>query len=120
MGNEPGMVAMPGPQVATVFVAEHPESRWEEIGPNLLHDTVTYKSWQRAGQRSAIDSDASTVDELRESGIFEILTPADAVEHARSTGQLLFHPMCGGIPPALAWRACGWPKPRSCPSSDER
>ena len=105
VGNEPGTVAMPPPQFSTVFVAEDPDEGWERIGPHLLHDTVTYKAWQRAGQRSAVESDAETVESLRESGLFRILTPEECVEHTVRTETLLLHPMCGGIPPDVAWES---------------
>ena len=105
VGKEPGMVAMPPPEYSTVFVAEDPDDGWERLGPHLLHDTVAYKSWQRAGQRSAVESDASTVEELRAGGLFRILTPAECIEHAQRTKALALHPMCGGIPPDVAWES---------------
>jgi alkanesulfonate monooxygenase SsuD/methylene tetrahydromethanopterin reductase-like flavin-dependent oxidoreductase (luciferase family) len=105
LGHEPGLVAMPPGAVSMVFVSKDPDALWDEIGPNLLHDTTSYKGWQRKGQRSAVESDASTVEELRAGGLFEILTPDETLQHARTTGALLLHPMCGGIPPEVAWES---------------
>jgi hypothetical protein len=46
---------------------------------------------------------ASSVEELRAAeGIYRILTPDQAVDHIRAKGIWVTHPLCGGIPPALA------------------
>jgi hypothetical protein len=45
------------------------------------------------------------VAELRaENGPYRIFTPDEAVAYARARGPLLLQPLCGGLPPALAWK----------------
>ncbi len=104
-GFEPGMCIMPSPEVANVFVAEDPDALWAEIGDNLLYDTATYASWQRAGQRSAVHREVATVDELRADGLFRILTPDECISFAKEGQVFVFHPLCGGISPDTAWRS---------------
>ena len=49
-------------------------------------------------------STAESVDALRaERGPYRIFTPEEAVGHVRKHGVLLLQPLCGGIPPAVAW-----------------
>lgn len=89
-----------------VWVSEDPDRTWAEIGPHLLHDAITYASWQPAGQRSAVHSDARSVEELRAEGKYLVLTPDECIERARVQGPLaatVLFPLCGGIPPDIAW-----------------
>ena len=89
-----------------VWVSEDPDRSWAEIGRHLLHDATVYASWQPAGQRSAVHSNAKSVDQLRAEGKYRILTPDDCIERARARGPgaaTVLFPLCGGIPPDLAW-----------------
>jgi alkanesulfonate monooxygenase SsuD/methylene tetrahydromethanopterin reductase-like flavin-dependent oxidoreductase (luciferase family) len=105
-GLAPGMFVNPPPGFPTTcFVAEDLDRAWREIGPHLLHDARSYAEW--LGEASAAaKSTATTVDELRaENGAYRILTPEQAVESIRTYGAFVTKPLCGGIPPALAWRS---------------
>jgi hypothetical protein len=89
-----------------VWVSDDPDRTWAEIGPHLLYDATVYASWQPEGQRSAVHSDAKTVAALRAEGKYLILTPDECVERARAQGAFaatVLFPLCGGIPPKLAW-----------------
>lgn len=105
LGRQPGMVAMPsGP--GTLFVSEDPDRTWAEIGSYLLHDAMTYFSWQRPENRSHVSSSATTVEELRAEGVYRVLTPEQCIEVAREIGPfggLTHHPLCGGLPPEHGW-----------------
>jgi alkanesulfonate monooxygenase SsuD/methylene tetrahydromethanopterin reductase-like flavin-dependent oxidoreductase (luciferase family) len=107
LGKAPGLVLAPSKlQPGTVFVAEDPDRAWNEIGSYLLHDAVTYKSWQTPDIRSSVSSGASTVDELRAEGIYQVLTPDACIELARELGAfgaITHHPLCGATPPELGW-----------------
>jgi hypothetical protein len=47
---------------------------------------------------------ADTVDELRSAqGPYVVMTIDDAVAQIRSGAGLQLHPLCGGMPPDLAW-----------------
>ncbi len=107
LGNEPGMCLAPSPdQPGMVVVSEDPDKTWAEIGPYLLADAATYKDWQTSDTHSMVQSAATTIDELRAEGIYRVLTPDEVVALAELLGDLggiVFHPLCGGAPPDLAW-----------------
>jgi alkanesulfonate monooxygenase SsuD/methylene tetrahydromethanopterin reductase-like flavin-dependent oxidoreductase (luciferase family) len=107
LGVKGGFVLSPG-EPATTFVAKDPERAWQALGRHLLHDAVTYASWQRPEQRSYQHSRATTVEALRAEGKYRILTPPQCVELARQQGPLctfVHAPLCGGAPPELGWES---------------
>ncbi|MEY2433067.1 MAG: hypothetical protein QOC92_2792 [Acidimicrobiaceae bacterium] len=103
-GRTPGHLMLPSPgDPMTVFVADDVDCAWDEVGPYLLHDAVTYAEWNDDAEIASI-SHGKTVDELRvEGGAHRIFTVDEAVEHIRAKGILPLHPLCGGLPPDLAW-----------------
>jgi alkanesulfonate monooxygenase SsuD/methylene tetrahydromethanopterin reductase-like flavin-dependent oxidoreductase (luciferase family) len=107
LGKAPGLVLAPSPrQPGTLVVAEDPDRAWQEVGPYLLHDAMVYNSWQTADIRSSVKSGATTIDELRAEGVYQILTPDECVAIADELGPfgaLTHHPLCGGTPAELAW-----------------
>jgi alkanesulfonate monooxygenase SsuD/methylene tetrahydromethanopterin reductase-like flavin-dependent oxidoreductase (luciferase family) len=101
-----GMCIMPPPNIRMLFVADDPERAWWEMGPHLLHEAMTYHGWQTADVRSAAHSVATTVEQLRQEGKYEILTPEAVVDELRQAGDgalVNLHPLCGGIPVETAW-----------------
>jgi hypothetical protein len=103
-GRAPGLFIDPPPgTVTSAFVAEDVDAAWERVGPHLLHDARAYAEW--LGEGGAVSkSAASSVAELRaENGPYRIFTPEEAIAYVRARGVLLLHPLCGGLPPALAW-----------------
>jgi alkanesulfonate monooxygenase SsuD/methylene tetrahydromethanopterin reductase-like flavin-dependent oxidoreductase (luciferase family) len=103
-GRTPGLfLDPPADTVTSAFVAEDADAAWERLGPYLLHDARTYAAWL-GESGSASKSRATSVAELRaERGPYRIFSPGEAVTHVRRHGVLLLHPLCGGIPPSLAW-----------------
>ena len=91
--------------VTSAFVAEDPDRAWSELGPHLLHDARMYAGWLRDAV-SVSKSTATSVAELRaQHGAYRIFTPDEAVAYVRANGPLLLQPLCGGLPPELAWRS---------------
>jgi hypothetical protein len=73
------------------------------MGPYLLHDARMYTSWL-SGAAAAVRTAATSVDEQRaERGAYRIFTVEEAVEYVRKHGVLVAQPLCGGLPPDLAW-----------------
>jgi alkanesulfonate monooxygenase SsuD/methylene tetrahydromethanopterin reductase-like flavin-dependent oxidoreductase (luciferase family) len=103
-GRAPGaFIHPPEGTVTSAFVAEDVEHAWAQLGPHLLHDAQMYAAWL-GGEDAVSRSRAASVAELRaEGGPYRIFTPEEAAAHVRRSGLLLMHPLCGGIPPALAW-----------------
>jgi alkanesulfonate monooxygenase SsuD/methylene tetrahydromethanopterin reductase-like flavin-dependent oxidoreductase (luciferase family) len=103
-GPDPG--AYLGGDATVTILAADPDATWAAIAPYALHEANAYGSWAAAagadtGYRGAVDA-----DELRASGQYKVLTPDEllaGLAEAGPFGFALFHPMLGGIPPALAW-----------------
>lgn len=89
--------------VAMVHLVDDPDRAWAELGQHFWLEASTYQSWQPPGQTSAVHSQASDIDGLREEGIYQFLTPEQAIERIRRTGGLALHPLCGGMPIDSAW-----------------
>ncbi len=105
VGNPAGMTM--GPEEGaptTVFVTENLDQGWAQYGPYMLHDATSYREWMGEDNNSASLSQASTISELRdENGPYRIVTPEEAVALISQYHRLSLQPLCGGIPPDLAW-----------------
>jgi alkanesulfonate monooxygenase SsuD/methylene tetrahydromethanopterin reductase-like flavin-dependent oxidoreductase (luciferase family) len=104
VGFAGGWVLMPaGP--GFLHVSEDPERDWDRIAPYALYEAQTYHAWQTPGQRSQTDVDATTLDELKRSEAYRVVTPDECVALAEEAGTLVFHPLMGGMPPELGWES---------------
>ncbi|MBW2270361.1 MAG: LLM class flavin-dependent oxidoreductase [Deltaproteobacteria bacterium] len=91
-----------------IWCSNDPDRTWAQIGKYLLHDVLSYASWQRPGEESAVYSPARDIDELRAEGRYRILTPDECVARAKELGEkadFAHFPLCGGTPPDLAWES---------------
>ena len=98
-----GFYMSPSSDFASVHVAEEPDRVWRDLGGHFLHEATKYAAWQTPDIKSAVHSHASTVDELRAEGIYQVLTPEQAVERATTRGELYLHPLVGGMPIDEGW-----------------
>jgi alkanesulfonate monooxygenase SsuD/methylene tetrahydromethanopterin reductase-like flavin-dependent oxidoreductase (luciferase family) len=102
-----GFAMAPPASFFHVFFADDVEQGWTEMGEHLLHEAVTYSSWQTSDIKSSAHSHATTVAELREEGLYRVMSPAEAVDEAAAAGDFAMfsmHPLCGGMPIELAWK----------------
>jgi len=97
-----GFVALPGGP-GFVHVTHDPAGDWERIGPYALYDAQTYHAWQTPDQRSEVHVDAANLDDLKKSGVYEVVTPDQCVAIAEKYGRVILHPLMGGLPTELAW-----------------
>lgn len=104
-GHEPGVVQLPAPNTPTaVFVADDVDRGWDELGPFLLHDALTAASYRHGDDTVASISRAETVAALRQAGgPYQILSVDEAAGYLRGGRLLPLHPLCGGLPPDVAW-----------------
>ncbi|MGW1227138.1 LLM class flavin-dependent oxidoreductase [Streptomyces sp. NPDC001478] len=100
-----GFCMMPSAETPLLHVSEDPDRAWETYGKHFLHEARTYASWQSQDIHSAVRSAATTVDGLREEGVYRIVTPDACAELAARLGSLVLHPLCGGMPPEEGWRS---------------
>ena len=99
----------PGPYLGgdTSFfhVTEDVERGWEQHGPFFLHESNAYGAWAAVNDGASPYKVAGSIDELRATGAYAVLTPEQYVEELRAAPFpfAMLHPMCGGTPPELAW-----------------
>jgi alkanesulfonate monooxygenase SsuD/methylene tetrahydromethanopterin reductase-like flavin-dependent oxidoreductase (luciferase family) len=102
-GPDPG----PSPigQNRTVALAEDVERGWEQHGPYFLHESNAYGAWAAVNDGASPYRTAASVDELRATGSYAVVTPQQYVAELRAAPFpfAMLHPMCGGTPPELAW-----------------
>jgi alkanesulfonate monooxygenase SsuD/methylene tetrahydromethanopterin reductase-like flavin-dependent oxidoreductase (luciferase family) len=101
-GFDGGFAMLPGGP-GFVHVSEDPERDWARIGPHALYDAQSYHAWQTPDQHSQVHVAARTVDDVRQSGVYRVVTPEECVALAAEVGTLVLHPLMGGMPPKLGW-----------------
>ena len=104
-GHQPGAVFLPNRDTpSVVFVADDVDQAWSELGEHLLHDARTYAEWNPGNETSAGFTHVTTVDELREaSASHVIISVPEAISWVRDGRILNLAPLCGGLPPEIAW-----------------
>ena len=104
-GHEPGPAQFPDGKGATaVFVADDVDAAWAEIGSYLLHDARMAAAYRQGDESVASITRADTVDELRAAQApYAVVTIDQAAAQIRSGASLQLHPLCGGMPPEIAW-----------------
>ncbi len=105
LGNGRGHVIQPPTRTGTYVVAEDPDRFWAQHGAHLLHEATVYSRWQ-AGMESAVLDTSTTVEQMREAGVYRVVTPDEMVAEAQSgpAEPLTFHPLIGGLDPDVSWQ----------------
>jgi alkanesulfonate monooxygenase SsuD/methylene tetrahydromethanopterin reductase-like flavin-dependent oxidoreductase (luciferase family) len=99
----PPMPTGSGPAVMFLHIAEDPDAAWKIIAPHALHESNDYGRWGRGLNMPY--PEVTNADELRERGIYQVLTPAETVDYVRKTGGLMLKPLMGGLDPAVGWKS---------------
>ncbi|MFE0704572.1 LLM class flavin-dependent oxidoreductase [Streptomyces sp. NPDC058872] len=98
-----GWTMMPAERTPLLHLSEDPDRTWAEHGEHFLHEARTYASWQSEDIRSAVRSTAGSVTELREEGVYRVVTPEECA--GLGLESLVLHPLCGGMPIEEGWRS---------------
>jgi alkanesulfonate monooxygenase SsuD/methylene tetrahydromethanopterin reductase-like flavin-dependent oxidoreductase (luciferase family) len=85
-------------------IADDPDRAWAQIAPHAMHETNDYAEWAK-GMRGSPYRAFDSSDELRASGMYEIVTPAEAVALVRERRGVSFKPLMGGLDPDLGWES---------------
>jgi alkanesulfonate monooxygenase SsuD/methylene tetrahydromethanopterin reductase-like flavin-dependent oxidoreductase (luciferase family) len=99
----------PGPcptgETTVVAFAEDAQEGWGRMAPYFLHEMNAYGAWQAQDDLANPYRTVSDADELRATGRYRVLTPAEFVSEQELAPDpfLMLHPMCGGMPIDLAW-----------------
>lgn len=106
--GKPDPGPMPAAPSTVTFVAEDPDAYWRQIAPHVQHETNTYALWAEKARVFSPYKHFENSDELRASGAYRVYRPPELIEAARgmaSAQPIMFHPLCGGIHPDLAWQS---------------
>jgi alkanesulfonate monooxygenase SsuD/methylene tetrahydromethanopterin reductase-like flavin-dependent oxidoreductase (luciferase family) len=107
LGKGDGILLWPdGPM--WVFVTDDPERSWSELGPHALHEARAYARMATAVPGASPWTPVEGVDELRDSGLYAVVTPEECVALAQRLdprAALNLKPLVSGLDPALGWRS---------------
>jgi len=102
---DPGPRPMGGTNV--VALAEDAEAGWERMAPFFLHEMNAYGAWQAQDDLATPYRSVADIDQLRATGQYRVVTPEQYIIEMKAApfafAQL--HPLCGGMPPELAWES---------------
>ena len=75
------------------------------MGPFFLHETNAYGAWIAQNDVAGPYHTVDDVEQLRAQGQYRILTPDQYIGELKAAPFpfAFFHPLCGGMPPDLAW-----------------
>jgi hypothetical protein len=104
-GHKPGPTMFPSRDHPSVtFVADDVDQAWAELGEHLLHDVRMYASWNPGDETTAGFTHVNTVEELRaKPSSHVIISVPEAISRVRAGEVLNLSPLCGGLPPEVAW-----------------
>ena len=107
LGNPDPGPGMGGGTGSLIALAADAEQGWEQMAPFFLHETNAYGEWQAQDNSNAPYRTVADVDALRATGQYRVLTPDEFIAELqeRPFAYAGFHPLCGGIPPAMAWES---------------
>jgi len=105
LGLDPGP---PHPSEGPMFlcISEDPDRTWARIAANALHETNSYAAWLEEGNQTAPYQTITDPDVLRSTGLYRVVTPADAVAVLGSLERdsvVTMHPCMGGMPTEVGW-----------------
>lgn len=101
---DPGEVPPGGPMY--LHVSHDPDAAWEQIAPHAMYEMNAYGAWAAESGSATGFAPISDPAVLRSMGLYRMLTPAQSIEMINGLGprgHVTFHPMMGGVAPALAW-----------------
>jgi alkanesulfonate monooxygenase SsuD/methylene tetrahydromethanopterin reductase-like flavin-dependent oxidoreductase (luciferase family) len=91
-----------------LFVSEDPDRDWELVAPHIIYTSNSNAEWAlERGVGATPYPPVRTVDDLKASRQFAVVTPDECVKLAESLGpdsELTFQPLMGGLDPEVGWR----------------
>ena len=92
-----------------LHVTDDPERDWPIVGPHVLYTVNSYAQWATERQSGTTQyAQQQDIGELRKQDLYQVLTPDDCVEYAKSIGndaELHFQPLYGGLDPEIGWKS---------------
>ena len=92
-----------------LFVTEDAERDWEIVAPHVMYTSNSNAEWAKErGSGATPYPPVSSIDDLKASPQFALVSPDECVELARGLGhdaELTFQPLMGGLAPEHGWRS---------------
>jgi alkanesulfonate monooxygenase SsuD/methylene tetrahydromethanopterin reductase-like flavin-dependent oxidoreductase (luciferase family) len=88
-----------------VLVAEDTAAAWKAIAPHALHEMNAYGRWHQAAGYEGGYKVVDSIEALKATGAYAVVTPEECVRLARSVDEIIFHPLMGGMSPQLGMRS---------------
>lgn len=90
-----------------LFVSEDPEKDWNVVAPHVMYTSNSNTRWAlERGVGATPYRQVETVEDLKASSQFAVVTPEDCVKLAEALGydsELVFQPLMGGLDPEITW-----------------
>ena len=89
------------------FIDKDPDEAWATLGRYFLKESQQYSSWRRTGVERVFSNTSESVEALRATGVYAILTPDQALARIRAATadyMPIVQPLTGGLPLDRAWR----------------
>jgi alkanesulfonate monooxygenase SsuD/methylene tetrahydromethanopterin reductase-like flavin-dependent oxidoreductase (luciferase family) len=87
-----------------VYVTEDVEAAWTVIGPHAMQETNSYGEWVAAAGTDGRFVQVKSVEEVRSTGAYLVVTPDECVALAKQFNNFSLHPLMGGLDPDFAWQ----------------
>jgi alkanesulfonate monooxygenase SsuD/methylene tetrahydromethanopterin reductase-like flavin-dependent oxidoreductase (luciferase family) len=104
-GHKPGRITIIAGQL---YISEDPERTWTQIAPHVLHLVRSYAKLAEGTTSSSPFEGVTTMEQVRQTGVFQIVTPDEAVtmakEASRAGAQYTLNPLIGGLDPKIGWQ----------------
>lgn len=103
LDKTPGKISFPTPY-KFLHVSRDPEKAWAAIQPHAQHDVDVYWQWMAhlGMPRTEIPN---SLDEALAAGLYQVLTPEQAVEYLQGVDGIYLKPLLGGLDPQIAWES---------------
>jgi alkanesulfonate monooxygenase SsuD/methylene tetrahydromethanopterin reductase-like flavin-dependent oxidoreductase (luciferase family) len=107
LGKQPGPIidVVGGPQF--IFVTEDPDAGWAKIERHAMYETNSYAKLLSLGHASAPFKEAENIDELKNLGVYRVVTPDECVALGKSLESqgtvMIMNAMMAGLPEAISW-----------------
>ena len=99
----------PGPspigENLTIALATDAGKGWEQMARFFLHENNAYGTWQAQDDVATPYHSVDDIEQLRATGRYRVMTPEEFIVdlEAAPFPFAFLHPLCGGMPPDLAW-----------------
>lgn len=85
------------------LLSRDPDRTWAEIGDELLFDAMSYQNIAHTSRTTMVESDATSIQALRESGTYQVVTPEELLEQIEAGMDITLAPLVGGSSPEIGW-----------------